>query len=1039
MATQKQQVKLPDADSSEGSQKGVSNQGPFQLHEVLEEEYISLHGALPPGYSTTSAPRERLKAIIEAIHKADHAALCISGGGIRSATFGLGVIQGLARCGLLDKFDYLSTVSGGGYVGSWLTAWIERHENGLDGVIAELKNAEPQSKINPEPPPVRHLRSYSNYLSPKLGLLSADTWTLAGTVFRNLILIWLVMVPLIAAFLMIPRIAVAVVVFGKPQTNQTSQANPDAPPNSAAQPSSDAPAAADAPMPATTQGTLLGWRWTLFGLGSFFALWALVYMGLHRPSTTHSRAGQGTFLLLCFVPLFLSAASLTTFWVWNRVQKQSVWIPFKSSSVGAFFHSKPILGFLVYGLLIGLVSSLIYSSILLLRKKRTPRRVDPNPVRETFALAFTGLLSGWLLWFVAEKLLPVDDQHLEIYTCLAAPFFFLAFLLAATFFIGISSRHTDDEDREWWARAGAWMLIFIAVWLAFSVLIVYGPHILQEVWTSVIGGTSGLITILLGRSPKTEAKKKEERQQKKWTPLLTNLALALAAPLFVAFLIIVLSAVTSWLIHWLSEQQTILSLLNGGHAIAWGFAESMKLEGLGDQHLNIIKQSPFWFVAGVMAALTVFGLVMARMIDTNKFSLHAMYRNRLIRAYLGASNTKRHPNPFTGFDKRDNLKMQEIWPSRTPVSPAQQRKKLLHVVNMALNLVSGDNLAWQERKAQSFTVSPLHAGSFQLCHQGRCKLDETGRCRLDHLGYYRRSGNDPKIKGPALKGPYYGGRKGISLGTAVTISGAAASPNMGYHSSPAITFLLSLFNARLGWWLGNPGPQGEQTFTRATPTFALGPIIEALGFTNANRPFVYLSDGGHFENLGLYEMVLRRCRFIVVSDASQDEACKFQDLGGAVRKIRIDLGIPIEFEDKFSIFARSDDKGQNDGGRYCAIGKIHYACVDGKIDGKEVSPGTLIYIKPAFYGVKEPRDVYEYAMANKKFPHETTADQFFTESQFESYRILGSHIMEQIGGLNYQAKDFDDFKGRCETHLGTVKPQPYQQAIEEEPEKPDSL
>src|SRR5205085_11282971 len=117
-------------------------------------------------------------------------------------------------------------------------------------------------------------------------------------------------------------------------------------------------------------------------------------------------------------------------------------------------------------------------------------------------------------------------------------------------------------------------------------------------------------------------------------------------------------------------------------------------------------------------------------------------------------------------------------------------------------------------------------------------------------------------------------------------------------------------------------------------------------------------------------------------------------------------------------------KARTTGGRYCAIGKIHYACVDGKIDGKEVPPGILIYIKPAFYGVKEPRDVYEYAMANKKFPHETTADQFFTESQFESYRILGSHIMEQIGGPNYQAKDFDDFKNQSEKHLGVYQPKP---------------
>jgi Patatin-like phospholipase len=1027
MATQQQQVKPPAADSSARLDASVNLHGPLLLHEVLEEEYISLHGALPPGYDTTRLPAERLKAIYRQIHAAKHAALCISGGGIRSATFALGVLQGLARWGLLARFDYLSTVSGGGYVGGWLTAWIERHEKGLDGVIEELKNTEPQSKINPEPPPIRHLRSYSNYLSPKLGLLSADTWTLVGTVFRNLILIWLVMVPLIAAFLMIPRIAVAVVIFGQPQTSLSAPAEQDA--ALAPSPSADGSAAtgAEAPPPGTAPRTLWGWRWAMFGLGSFFAIWGLVYMGLHRPSTTGSRAGQGTFLLFCFTPMFLSAAALTTFWVWNRLQAQSVWSPFKAYSVGAFFHSRHILAFLAYGLLIGLISSSLYCLILARRKKRAAGHIANNPVKEIFALSFTGLVCGWLLWFVAEKIfdqlpnyLPgqLRPYRLEVFTCLASPAFFLTFLLAATFFIGISSRRTDDEDREWWGRAGAWMLIFITVWLAFSVLIIFGPSILQEVWVSVIGGASGLITILLGRSPKTDAKKKEERQQKNLAPLLSELALAFAAPLFVAFLIVVLSAATSWLVYWLSEQQIILALLNGGHAIDWTQTEPALSEGLSARHLNIINNSPFWFVAGVMAAVAIFGLIMARVIDTNKFSLHAMYRNRLIRAYLGASNTRRHPNPFTGFDKKDNLKMHEIWPSRTPEQASQQRRKLLHVVNMALNLVSGDNLAWQERKAQSFTVSPLHAGSFQLCHPNHCQLDDTGRCCRDHLGYYRRTGEGPSGEERKHRPLYYGGPNGISLGTAVTISGAAASPNMGYHSSPAITFLLSLFNARLGWWLGNPGPQGELTFHRRTPTFALGPIIEALGFTNANQPFVYLSDGGHFENLGLYEMVLRRNHFIVVSDASQDEACKFQDLGGAVRKIRIDLGIPIDFDDEFSIFARSEDKRQNCEGRYCAVGRIRYSCVDG--DG--VPDGVLIYLKPGFYGLKEPRDIYEYAMANKKFPHETTADQFFTESQFESYRILGSHIMERLCEEgDGQITDFDDFRRRCEKHLKGIR------------------
>jgi len=114
----------------------------------------------------------------------------------------------------------------------------------------------------------------------------------------------------------------------------------------------------------------------------------------------------------------------------------------------------------------------------------------------------------------------------------------------------------------------------------------------------------------------------------------------------------------------------------------------------------------------------------------------------------------------------------------------QPNLKPFHVVNIALNLVAGRRLAWQQRKAESFTVTPLH----------------TGNCALG----YRPSAS-------------YGGDKGISLGTAITISGAAASPNMGYHSSPVIGFIMTLFNARLGAWLGNPGPAGSKTWEKPGP------------------------------------------------------------------------------------------------------------------------------------------------------------------------------------------------------------------------------
>jgi hypothetical protein len=291
---------------------------------------------------------------------------------------------------------------------------------------------------------------------------------------------------------------------------------------------------------------------------------------------------------------------------------------------------------------------------------------------------------------------------------------------------------------------------------------------------------------------------------------------------------------------------------------------------------------------------------------------------------------------------------------KTHIQPMEIHRRPLHVINTTLNLVGGDNLAWQERKGETFTVTPHFTGNFLLGYR------DTSR---------------------------FGGADGVSLGTAVAISGAAASPNMGYNSSPAISFLLSLFNVRLGWWYGNPR---KDTWELKNPKNSLVTFLnEVAGNTNANHDYIYLSDGGHFDNLGLYEMILRRCRCIVVSDAGADLKFAFDDLGMAIRKIRIDFGIRITFEE-MRLFPRpesfSDDKT-----RYCAVGTIHYSDVD-----PDAPDGYLLYFKPTFYRGPEPKDVYNYATSNETFPHQSTGDQWFSESQFESYRALGQFSVEQI-------------------------------------------
>jgi hypothetical protein len=154
---------------------------------------------------------------------------------------------------------------------------------------------------------------------------------------------------------------------------------------------------------------------------------------------------------------------------------------------------------------------------------------------------------------------------------------------------------------------------------------------------------------------------------------------------------------------------------------------------------------------------------------------------------------------------------------------------------------------------------------------------------------------------------------------------------MGYHSSPAITFIMTMLNLRLGWWLGNPAKEGQRTYNHEGPQNAIVPLFqETFGLTTDSKEYVHLSDGGHFDNLGLYEMVRRRCRFILVCDAGRDPTFGFEDLGNAVRKIFIDLGIPIRFNNLQTLKPRGREVDNSFAPKraYHVIGEIDYQSID---------------------------------------------------------------------------------------------------------------
>jgi hypothetical protein len=901
--------------------KGGEAMTDLTTYAVLGNEASAIHGSgkVPPGAEG--------KALYVALNALKSAALCLSGGGIRSAAFSFGVLQALAMNprqpgggpvtkpddSLLSRFHYLSTVSGGGYAGGWLSAWLTHEYRHGGGDWSTIWKSVAGERPTPEEEPRQFswLRTYSNYLTPKLGIASADAWATVALFLRNLVLNWLVIVPIICAVLIVLKLVASAVVWLSQFDPQTCDAS---------------------------FGRLL---LVLLAAGCVCLVLALRFTTRNRPTRGTSGASQNDFLTWSLVPAgaavvlftFVGATPCAETFVRNRL----------------FTGQPPSLGGLA---MLAAAGAALFAVAWITARPRC--RTAADGVRDIAAWAVSGAVYGasmafglYLYFHIVPNAGAGFFQPKEILLLtFALPFALVAQLAAEMIFVGLTSyQDGSDADREWLARAAGWYLVTAITWFLTMSCVFVGSALVNDVYGQakawLIGGGASIVTAYLGKSSLSPAKGKAEGAK----GISANVVLAIAAPVFAAALVIAVSALIDRILFGQSLIQTATfhAPVTGADYPPWPGAPSL-------------------VVAFVVVA--VIGIVASSRVNINRFSLHALYRNRIIRAFLGASNPDRHPNPFTGFDEDDNLPVHQLWPPPTEaglwpkIEPRNWRP--FHVINIALNIVSTEKLAWQERKAEPFTVTPLHSGSSALL--------------------YRDSRE-------------YGG--GISLGTAVAISGAAASPNMGYHSSPPLAFLLTLFNVRLGWWLGNPGTAGENSYKFDGPSWAIAPLLyEMFGQTTDDKAYVYLSDGGHFENLGLYEMVRRRCRFVLVVDAGCDKNFEFEDLGNAVRKAALDLGVRITFYGLSAMQFRATKTDPNLplDPPFHAVGRIHYREADG--GGED---GIILYLKPSFNGNRiHDVGIRNYAAANPDFPHQTTGDQWFSEAQFESYRALGFETADGV-------------------------------------------
>lgn len=856
-------------------------------------------------------PSGGANSVLQRAHDAQLIGLALSGGGIRSAIFNLGVLQALTRHGWLHLFDYISTVSGGGYIGSWIVAWIRRCC--LDGVEGHLRRGRSLSSSPSEIAPLHFLREYGNYLTPRLGIFGADTWTIVAAYLRNLALNLVILLLVICAVLLLPRLLRAgyeaagshwdlamPLGFVLPMLLAITTLTLNVSDLFGRTPDGDR----KVPFYATTF-----WTWIFALVPILISAWVLSAIFSASYKTNQPELPLwiwiGGFAIL-YCALWLVALLIRYSWIVVMAAKSSLTIPWQWKGFGRRIQEKK-------------------SGVLWLL---------------TGALAAGGV-GGVLLYVFALALTRYPSLSSSDGYAFGPVIVLAAFSFVLIIHIGIAGDGFSEEAHEWLSRIVASKTLIALLWCALFGTFRLGQELAKPprhwlLWVSLVF-LAWVIAILLrvGTS-------RSSRSETVHSNFFLDALARFGPPVFVLGLLI-------------------------GIAVVQEIVEEEIVEKLYAEQTAAVS-------AILLLSFSATALFLSWRVGINRFSLHTLYRNRLVRCFLGASNVSRTGHPFTDFDPRDDdVQLADLRTDNTRPPYKQPYIGPYPIINTAMNLVASDNRAWQKRKAASFILTPQFCGfDVEMGHllglqeaTGGLEANGYRPTRTDHIGLG------------------YGGQ--LSLGTAMTISGAAASPNMGYHSSPAITCLMTIFNLRLGWWFGNP--RSKAHWKQGGPTFGLFHLFrELFGKTDDTSNYIYLSDGGHFETLGIYELVKRRCRFIIATDATEDRNFKFGDLGNAIEKCRTDFGIDIEID--IEPIRKRDEHGQSSW--HCAVGIIRYDRID-----PAVPAGTLVYIKSSITG-DEPTDVRRYAGQNSKFPHESTSNQWFDESQFESYRALGYHIVDSV-------------------------------------------
>ena len=834
--------------------------------------------------------------------------LALSGGGIRSATFSLGALQALHKLGLLALFDYVSTVSGGGFTGAWWSAWLSRAVRRAGERFPDAEDIEPSRRPSallldqdsPRPSadtdaardPIHHLRLFANYLTPRRGALSADTWRAVTFYVRSLVFNWLALLPMLLVVVMTAQLYFVAW-------------------------NDDVALGFACSTPGGDEETYQV-LWTLCegdGPGHREVLWARL---------AHAAAP--------LVILVVAMAAISILWLLHGTS--TPWL--------ALFGLLVLFGFAGYLAdvirggpagaswlsvsRLSMIAAALVAAAHVVKLVNTPRvngKVPHDAHRTT--------LAQWNSWLLLTTML--------LALCLAVAGF--GHEIVWFFFY-------PKTGRAWSAvrQAGGWGAVGLAVvsaaWTAYQaapsgrvkdsaepqsranrMIFLVAPYVVLGVLVLLLAYLGRKIVVVVAGEP--------------------DIARALSYGVIAGAIVQLVFAISE-----LRRRR-----LPGVNFRAWSLV-ALAIVSSGSQALFLARMdfdsvTFTLFYVGVAAILLAVAAVVGLgwMSDPNVLSMHSFYKARLVRAYLGASNPDRRGAQVTDAVPGDDVALRALF-NHDQGAP-------YHLVNTTLNLVASVDLATAQRSAANFVMSAYYCGSAR-----------TGYRRTDE---------------------YMGGD--LTLGTAVAISGAAASPNMGSRTpSMPLVVLLALVNARLGFWA--PTPFAARWRESRAALWPLYLVREALSQTTDLSTYCYLTDGGHFDNTGLYSLVERGCRYIVLLDCGADPGPCFADLGDAIRRCRIDFGAEISLGVQGFL---DHAAGNGLAMRHVVVGKILYrkehwdqlGLASGVDDADRT--GVIVWVKPAVTAT-DSADVRQYKLENPNFPHQTTVDQWYDEAQFESYRKL---------------------------------------------------